>query len=82
MQAGYGTHPDYTAFDVEFSHPRLFNHEIGLVLSHSQRSDGHESVVTLGNPFRALSSAFGATLTFHEFDGQVRRFFEGPVGVE
>lgn len=77
LLASYGTHPEYSAVDLEFSHPRLISHQIGIDVSYQQRSDGHQAILVVDRPFRALASTFGFSLTVREFDGQVRQFFEG-----
>lgn len=78
--ARYGKYPDHTALELEFAHPRLISNRIGVDLYHQQRSDGNQTVVTLDQPFRALASPSGISLTAREFDGRVLRYFAGqPV---
>ena len=77
MLAKYGKNPDRTTSEFEFGQPRLIAHQIGIDLYHEERSDGHQSIVTLDDPFRAIASPFGASIMLRDFDGRVLRFYGG-----
>ncbi len=70
---------DRTASVFEFNRPRLIANTIGTELYYEHRSDGHQYVVGLSQPFTSLAASHGSSITVQDFGGRVFRFVGGSA---
>jgi hypothetical protein len=73
----YRKTPDRSTVALGFRRPRLFLGRVGLGLAYENRSDGRLNLVSLEQPFYALTSPFGFRFDAEDRDERVLRFFEG-----
>jgi hypothetical protein len=73
----YRKTPDRSTVALGFRRPRLFMGRVGLGLAYENRSDGRLNLVSLEQPFYALTSPFGFRFDAEDRDERVLRFFEG-----
>ena len=71
----YRKTPDRSTVALGFRRPRLFAGRIGLGLAYENRSDGRLNLVSLEQPFFAMTSPFGFSFGAEDRDERVLRFF-------
>lgn len=73
----YRKTPDRSTVALGFRRPRLFAGQVGLALGYENRSDGRLNLVSLEQPFYAMTSPFGFRFDAEDRNERVLRFFDG-----